>query len=207
MRHWVLLIILAVTVAVIAYLTVWVFTGNDDGLEAQEPDGRAVPLPGTRPLTETDISGLRFDTTLRGYRMVQVDAALRRTAYDLGYKQELIDVLEAEVLALREGRLADAEELRRAREGAAATAPAPTKPVAEDWAVVAEADSEGTESAEPGEPAGLDAQAGADVQGGTDEPAGSDEPAGRDEPAAVDGDATAGTDADAGAVQRAAGRR
>jgi DivIVA domain-containing protein len=118
MRHWVLLLLLAVTVAVIAYLVVWMFTGNDDGLDPEEPDGRAVPLPGSRPLVESDISALRFDTVARGYRMVQVDAALRRAAYDVGYKQELIDVLEAEVIALREGRTDDAEALRQARDGA-----------------------------------------------------------------------------------------
>jgi DivIVA domain-containing protein len=118
MRHWVLLLLLALTVAVIAYLVVWVFTGNDDGLDPEEPDGRAVPLPGSRPLVESDISTLRFDTVVRGYRMVQVDAALRRAAYDVGYKQELIDVLEAEVIALRDGRMDDAEALRQARDGA-----------------------------------------------------------------------------------------
>ena len=118
MRHWVLLLLLAITVAVIAYLVVWVFTGNDDGLDPEEPDGRAVPLPGSRPLVESDISSLRFDTVARGYRMVQVDAALRRAAYDVGYKQELIDVLEAEVIALRDGRTDDAEALRQARDGA-----------------------------------------------------------------------------------------
>ncbi len=118
MRHWVLLLLLAITVAVIAYLIVWMFTGNDDGLDPEEPDGRAVPLPGSRPLVESDISSLRFDTVVRGYRMVQVDAALRRAAYDVGYKQELIDVLEAEVIALRDGRMDDAEALRQARDGA-----------------------------------------------------------------------------------------
>ncbi|HKE64279.1 MAG TPA: DivIVA domain-containing protein [Micromonosporaceae bacterium] len=118
MRHWVLLFLLAVTVAVIAYLAVWVFTGNDRGLDREEPDGRAVPLPGDRPLVESDISSTRFDTVARGYRMVQVDAALRRAAYDIGYKQELIDVLEAEVIALRDGRADDADALRRARDSA-----------------------------------------------------------------------------------------
>ena len=118
MRHWVLLLLLAITVAVIAYVVVWIFTGRDNGLEPEEPDGRAVPLPGNRPLVESDISDVRFDSVARGYRMGQVDAALRRAAYDIGYKQELIDVLEAEVIALRDGRAEDAEALRQAREGA-----------------------------------------------------------------------------------------
>ncbi|HEY7175706.1 MAG TPA: DivIVA domain-containing protein [Micromonosporaceae bacterium] len=118
MRHWFLLFLLAVTVAVIAYLAVWIFTGNDRGLDPEEPDGRAVPLPGDRPLVESDISSARFDPVARGYRMMQVDAALRRAAYDIGYKQELIDVLEAEVVALRDGRGEDADALRQARESA-----------------------------------------------------------------------------------------
>lgn len=118
MRHWVLLLLLAITVAVIAYVVVWIFTGRDNGLDPEEPDGRAVPLPGNRPLVESDIADVRFDSVARGYRMGQVDAALRRAAYDIGYKQELIDVLEAEVIALRDGRADDAEALRQAREGA-----------------------------------------------------------------------------------------
>jgi DivIVA domain-containing protein len=89
--------------------------GGDQGLEPAEPDGRAVPLPAARPLTESDLGQLRFDVAFRGYRMAQVDQALRRSAYDLGYKEELIGVLEAEVEALREGRLEEADKLREAR--------------------------------------------------------------------------------------------
>jgi DivIVA domain-containing protein len=85
-----------------------------------EPDGRAVPLPSDRPLGEDDISETRFDTAWRGYRMGQVDQALQRAAYDIGYKGELISVHEAEVIALRDGRTADADALRKAREAAIA---------------------------------------------------------------------------------------
>jgi DivIVA domain-containing protein len=93
--------------------------GGDQGLEPAEPDGRAVPLPAARPLTESDLGQLRFDVAFRGYRMAQVDQAVRRSAYDLGYKEELIGVLEAEVEALREGRLEEADKLREARLAAA----------------------------------------------------------------------------------------
>src|SRR5262249_53087275 len=93
--------------------------GDDPGLGAVEPDGRAVGLPNNRSLTETDLKGVRFDVSLRGYRMAQVDRVLRRTAYDIGYKDEMIAVLEAEVLALREGREEAADLLRKARESAA----------------------------------------------------------------------------------------
>ena len=54
--------------------------------------------------------------------MAQVDQAMRRAAYDIGYKSELIGVLEAEVAALREGRTEDADALRQAREQSASTA-------------------------------------------------------------------------------------
>ena len=54
--------------------------------------------------------------------MDQVDQAMRRAAYDIGYKSELIGVLEAEVIALREGRTDDADVLRQAREQSASKA-------------------------------------------------------------------------------------
>lgn len=120
-----LFLMVGLTVAAIVFGVTVLITGRDPGLVPVEPDGRAVPLPGHRPLTEADIAEVCFDTTLRGYRMAQVDQALRRAAYDIGYKDELIGVLEAEVSALREGRNADADALRRAREAALAP-PEPT---------------------------------------------------------------------------------
>ncbi|WP_442934016.1 DivIVA domain-containing protein [Micromonospora sp. CPCC 205561] len=117
-----LLLVVALTVAAVVFGVTVLVTGRDPGLAPAEPDGRAVPLPAARPLREADVSEVRFDTAPRGYRMAQVDQAMRRAAYDIGYKSELIGVLEAEVAALREGRTADAEELRRAREQAAAAA-------------------------------------------------------------------------------------
>lgn len=127
-----LLVVVALTVAAVVFGVTVLVTGGDNGLGTAEPDGRAVPLPGTRPLVEGDVAAVRFDTTVRGYRMGQVDQALRRAAYDIGYKEELISVLEAEVAALREGREADADVLRRAREAALVPAGggAPEKPVA-----------------------------------------------------------------------------
>ncbi|MFC4020774.1 DivIVA domain-containing protein [Micromonospora sp. GCM10011542] len=131
MGQLLLLVVVALTVAAVVFGVTVLVTGQDPGLAPAEPDGRAVPLPGTRPLRESDVGEVRFDTALRGYRMAQVDQAMRRAAYDIGYKSELIGVLEAEVTALREGRTADAEALRRAREQAAdATAPQePATPV------------------------------------------------------------------------------
>ncbi|WFE22032.1 DivIVA domain-containing protein [Solwaraspora sp. WMMD937] len=118
MDQFLLVLVAALTVAAVVFGVTVLVTGNDPGLVPVEPDGRAVPLPGTRPLLEHDVSQVRFDTALRGYRMAQVDQALRRAAYDIGYKDELIEVLQAEVAALREGRTEDADQLRRARDAA-----------------------------------------------------------------------------------------
>jgi DivIVA domain-containing protein len=108
----------ALVIAAIVFGVTVMLGGGDSGLPPAEPDGRAVPLPSDRPLGEEDLIRTKFDTAFRGYRMSQVDQALQRAAYDIGYKGELIGVLEAEVLALREGRTAEADMLRRAREAA-----------------------------------------------------------------------------------------
>ena len=126
MGQLLLFIVVALVVAAIVFGVTVMLGGGDSGLTPVEPDGRAVPLPSDRPLGEEDIVRTKFDTAWRGYRMAQVDQALQRAAYDIGYKGELIGVLEAEVAALREGRTADADVLRRARE--AAVAPPPAEP-------------------------------------------------------------------------------
>ncbi|MEU4559995.1 DivIVA domain-containing protein [Actinoplanes sp. NPDC023936] len=120
MGQLLLFIVVALVVATIVFGVTVLLSGGDSGLTPVEPDGRAVPLPSDRPLGESDIAGTRFDTVFRGYRMNQVDQALQRAAYDIGYKGELIGVLEAEVAALRDGRMEDADALRRAREASAA---------------------------------------------------------------------------------------
>ena len=118
-----LVLVVVLVIAALVFGVVTLLSGDDPGLGAVEPDGRALALPNHRSLTETDLKTVRFDVELRGYRMAQVDRVLRRTAYDVGYKDEMIAVLEAEVVALREGRLEDAELLRKARESAAGPAP------------------------------------------------------------------------------------
>src|SRR5512139_1795282 len=110
-----LLLVIAVTVGAVVFGVMTLVTGGDPGLRPTEPDSRARPLPGDRPLFEGDVAKATFDVTLRGYRMDQVDQTLRRLAYDIGYKTELIQVLEAEIGALREGRVEDADTLAHAR--------------------------------------------------------------------------------------------
>ncbi|HEX5542880.1 MAG TPA: DivIVA domain-containing protein [Micromonospora sp.] len=157
MGQFLLVLVVALTVAAAAFGVAALVTGGDPGLVPAEPDGRAVPLPGTRPLAESDLAGVRFDLALRGYRMAQVDQALHRAAYDIGFKNELIGVLEAEVTALREGRSADADALRRAREAALASTGSddpesrggPTGPDVDEAGPV-EARRDRSDAAEPG---------------------------------------------------------
>jgi DivIVA domain-containing protein len=139
MGQFFLIVVVALTVAAVVFGVTVLVSGSDTGLTPAEPDGRAVPLPASRPLQEDDLGVVRFDTAVRGYRMGQVDQALRRAAYDIGYKDELIGVLEAEVTALREGRALDADALRRAREAAqqpTAVATLPPPPDAPEQAVL-----------------------------------------------------------------------
>jgi DivIVA domain-containing protein len=118
MAQLLLLTIGALVVGAIGFGVATLISGSDPGLQPVEPEGRALALPADRPLVESDFGAARFDTALRGYRMAQVDTALRRAAYDIGYKQELIGVLEAEVSALRDGRTDEADKLRAARQAA-----------------------------------------------------------------------------------------
>src|SRR3982750_1450010 len=94
MGQFLTLLAVALVAAALAWGVAVLLLGRDPGLEPAEPDGRAIPLPTARPLTESDIGMLCFDTGARGYRMVQVDQALRRVAYDIGYKEELVGGLE-----------------------------------------------------------------------------------------------------------------
>ena len=131
-----LVLVIVLVVAALVFGVASMLTGDDPGLSPVDPDGRALPLPNNRSLAENDLKTVRFDVTIRGYRMSQVDRVLRRTAYDVGYKDEMIAVLEAEVAALRDGRAEDADLLRKAREAAANPTPAPveTQPLAGDFA-------------------------------------------------------------------------
>ena len=119
MAQFLLLVVIALVVAAIVFGVAALILGMDPGLTAVVPEGESRGFPDDRPLREQDFANVRFDVVLRGYRMSQVDAALSRAAYDIGYKQELIETLEAEAQALWEGRTADAEALRAARQAAA----------------------------------------------------------------------------------------
>ncbi|CAM3357827.1 DivIVA domain-containing protein [Stackebrandtia soli] len=113
--EFVLVALALVLAAGVAFAVVVFSTGDDPGLVLVTVDGLPADLPSDRPLTEADVAVTRFDTGARGYRTGQVDAAMTRLAYDIGFKDELVRVLAAEVAALREGRTSDADDLRDSR--------------------------------------------------------------------------------------------
>jgi DivIVA domain-containing protein len=159
MGQLLLLLVVALTVAAVVFGVTVLVTGADPGLAPVEPDGKAVPLPSGRPLDESDLGKVRFDTALRGYRMAQVDEVLRRAAYDIGYKSELVGVLEAEVAALRDGRVEAADELRRTRQAAVEAAGQPT---------VTGAEAPQATDAAPGTRADADADTGSGIDADAD---------------------------------------
>jgi DivIVA domain-containing protein len=207
MGQFLLLVVVALTVGAIVFGVTVLLTGGDSGLSPAEPDGRAVPLPGTRPLAESDIARVRFDVAPRGYRMAQVDQAMRRAAYDIGYKDELINVLEAEVDALRSGRFSDAEVLRRAREAAQAATTSGAETPAEGDQEVATINLGEAAKASTEEPGPVAAVAGTEQPAGeTGQPA-----AGAGQPAASRADAAgagqpAAPGADADGTEEPAGQ-
>lgn len=122
------LVALAVlTAGGLAFAIVALTTGDDPGLTSAAGDDKATQLPADRPLEESDVVDARFDTGLRGYRTTQVDTALARLAYDVGFKDELVRVLAAEVAALRAGREAEADRLAQLRRQALGESPQPAE--------------------------------------------------------------------------------
>lgn len=132
------LIALALSCA-IAFGIVVLVTGNDPGL-VSATEGVPAHLPTDRPLSEQDVLAARFDTGLRGYQTGQVDDALARLAYDVGFKDELIKVLASEVTALRDGRTEEADALRQARQRALGDRAEKAEPEDGDTAAEDEAD-------------------------------------------------------------------
>lgn len=149
-----LILVVALTIGGVVFGVMTLIGGGDPGLRQADPDSRARLLPGDRPLLENDVSKASFDLALRGYRMDQVDQTLRRLAYDIGYKSELIQVLEAEIVALREGRLEDADTLAEARAASLDPSRRGAEAAAEEGALEDETAAEDP-SREPEEPPAL----------------------------------------------------
>ncbi|GAB3221601.1 hypothetical protein GCM10027447_07430 [Glycomyces halotolerans] len=86
---------------VVAAVGVWiafsivVWATGDSTLRDDSTEDEPIGLPADGPVEESDVGALRFDTGPRGYRTEQVDAALRRLAWEIGRRDERIAELEA----------------------------------------------------------------------------------------------------------------
>jgi DivIVA domain-containing protein len=72
------IVIVLIGIAILAGVGL-ALTMTDRGLSAEPTDHIDLGLP-DRPLTADDVTGLRFRTGARGYRMQDVDAALEQIA-------------------------------------------------------------------------------------------------------------------------------
>jgi DivIVA domain-containing protein len=97
---FVLTVAAAFVVAAIMFGVAAFTMGRDPGMAPASPDFRPVVLP-DRALEADDVTSIRFDTGIRGYRMGQVDHVLARLAADLADRDRRIRDLHEEVSALR----------------------------------------------------------------------------------------------------------
>jgi hypothetical protein len=65
------------------------------GLTDAPPDQLDEPLPPGRPVSRSDVDGLRLPVTARGYRMQQVDDILDRLGAELAERDARIAELES----------------------------------------------------------------------------------------------------------------
>jgi len=106
-------VVVVALVAAVVYLGVALLFGRGEELAPMPPGSTPTRLP-AQDLTGADVRSLRFQQTLRGYKVSEVDWALERLAGE-------VDVLRAR-LERAEGRAADE------RAGPDPTDPAPTDP-------------------------------------------------------------------------------
>ena len=101
MTDFLLIVVAAVVIAGLVFGVFAFAVGREAGLSDPEPDGSSLEPAPDRALTADDLAAARFDVTVRGYRMAQVDALLARAAEELQRSTERVDALEREVAELR----------------------------------------------------------------------------------------------------------
>jgi DivIVA domain-containing protein len=88
---WVIVVAMAVVVGGAALVAL----GGGGSLPEAVHDRIAARLPQERPLTRTDVDGIRLPMAVRGYRMDEVDDVLDRLGAELAYRDSRIAELEA----------------------------------------------------------------------------------------------------------------
>ena len=87
-------LIVAVVVAAVVFLIAALVFGRGEELAALPPDATPTWLP-DGPIAGDDLRAIRFSPVMRGYRMSEVDWALRRTADELDALRARVAELEA----------------------------------------------------------------------------------------------------------------
>lgn len=86
----VVIVLLVCVVAWVAALAVGCLPAGEGALSPELPADAAVHLP-DGPLHAQDVEGLRLPVALRGYRMAEVDDALRRMAEELEARDRALE--------------------------------------------------------------------------------------------------------------------
>ena len=90
-----LYLVVMVAVAAVVYLAASLVFGRGEELAPLPPGATPTRLPETG-VTGQDVRALRFQQAFRGYRMSEVDWALRRLAGELDALRERVAKLESE---------------------------------------------------------------------------------------------------------------
>ncbi len=99
----VVIALLVVVVAWVAAAVIGRLPAGEGALAPELPADAAVHLP-DGPLHAEDVRGLRLPVALRGYRMAEVDDALRRMALELQERDAAVAELQAELRSVEPRR-------------------------------------------------------------------------------------------------------
>lgn len=88
-------LVVMVLVAAVVFLLASVLFGRGEELPPLPPGGSPTRLPATG-LTGEDLRGVRFQLTLRGYRMSEVDWTLERAGAEIDALRARVAELESE---------------------------------------------------------------------------------------------------------------
>ncbi len=92
MRH--VVTVLALIGVVLVLFAAAVLSTREGSVLADAPPDAVYPALPPGPLQPEDVTAVRFDMALRGYRMSEVDEVLQRLAGDLRARDERIAALE-----------------------------------------------------------------------------------------------------------------
>lgn len=93
------MVILFVLVALVVIAAAFMLAaGRFGGLPDVDQDRSPDRLPLDGPLAPADVDGVRFEVTLRGYRMDEVDQFLDRMQAELAERDRTIAILRGEIV-------------------------------------------------------------------------------------------------------------